>query len=95
MVRIYGRKMAMLGAKQIAQIVRRALIDMRTAARLLREMSHKDMYFVCWVYNYSFHTFNQFKQLVTNSGFEYGWSPMTVTDSLTLTKRKVEPPPPL
>ena len=70
-------------------------IDMRTAARLLRDMPHSDIYIVCWVYEDSFHTFNQFKQLVTNSGFEYGWSPMTFKDFLTLTKRRVEAPPPL
>ena len=70
-------------------------IDLHAAAKLLRAVSSQESYIVCWVYGDSFQTFNQFKQLVTNSGFEYGWSPMSPENFLTLTKRKVEAPPPL
>ena len=70
-------------------------IDLHAAAKLLRDVSSQEAYIVCWVYGDSFQTFNQFKQLVTNSGFEYGWSPMSPENFLTLTKRKVMAPPPL
>jgi hypothetical protein len=46
-------------------------------------------------YGDSFRTFNEFKQLIVNSGYEYGWSPMTPDDFLTLTSRKITAPPPL
>ncbi len=70
-------------------------IDIRAAVKLLRAISNQDSYIVCWVYGDSFHIFNQFKQLVTNSGFEYGWTPMSPDNFLTLTKHKVHSPPPL
>jgi hypothetical protein len=70
-------------------------VDMRAAPKLLRNIPSQEFYIVCWVYGDSFHSFNQFKQLITNSGYEYGWSPMSPDDFLTLTDRKITPPPPL
>jgi hypothetical protein len=70
-------------------------VDIHAAAKLLGNIPSQDLYVVCWVYGDSFHTFNQFKQLITNSGYEYGWSPMSPEDFLVLTDRKVTAPPPL
>jgi len=70
-------------------------VDLRECVRLLNTVPHDEFYIVCWVYGDSFRTFNQIKQLITSSGFEYGWSPMRPEDSLIMTSEKVTPPPPL
>ena len=70
-------------------------VDMRGAAQLLRGIPRENLYIVCWVYGDSFHTFNEFKRLIVDSGYEYGWSPTPPERFLTLTDREVTAPPPL
>ncbi|MBM3861772.1 MAG: hypothetical protein FJ395_19285 [Verrucomicrobia bacterium] len=70
-------------------------IDLRSAVNLLHTVSNQEFYFVCWTYGDSFRTFNQFKQLITRAGFDYGWKPMHPEGFLILTDRQVTSPPPL
>lgn len=70
-------------------------IDLTVAARVLRDVPRQDCYVVCWVYGDSFRVFNQFKQLISNAGYEYGWETMQPEGRLTLTSRQVAQPPPL
>jgi translation initiation factor 6 (eIF-6) len=70
-------------------------VDLLGSAQLLQSVPRQNFYVVCWVYGDSFRTFNQFKQLITRAGYEYGWSPMTPDDFLVLTDRSVTAPPPL
>jgi hypothetical protein len=70
-------------------------VDLVNAARQLTGIPSEDFYVVCYVYGDSFRTFNQFKQLITRAGFEYGWSAMTPDGFLVLTDREVTVPPPL
>jgi hypothetical protein len=66
----------------------------RTEA-ILRRLPREDCYIVCWVYGDSFRTFNFFKEMLVNAGYEYGWSPMSRGGYLTLTSDRVVSPPPL
>jgi hypothetical protein len=70
-------------------------VDLRSTANLLHTVSNQEFYFVCWTYGDSFRTFNQFKELVTRAGFDYGWKPMHPEGFLVLTDRHVTSPPPL
>jgi len=70
-------------------------VDLSGSTTLLRNVPRQDYYIVCWVYGDSFRVFNQFKQLITRSGYEYGWSPVRPEGFLVLTEQDVTAPPPL
>ena len=85
----------LLGGDEKVIPIRGRGVDLRQCVHLLSSVPHDEFYIVCWVYGDSFRTFNQFKQLITRSGFEYGWSPMRPEEFLILTSESVTPPPPL
>lgn len=61
--------------------------------RLFRSLSKDKFYFALYVYSDSFDCFNRFKEMATESGFDFGWEPVQSGELLRFGSDGHSPPP--